>query len=77
MIGAPIVQVLGPFGGNQLITALKAAHSEFGTSIAQYRRHGSLPRSPSPREEVTELYRTDYATTRLDLDQERIVLSPL
>ena len=50
-----LTPILGPFGGNQLITALDARHPEFRTPIGQYRRHGSLPRSPSLREEVTEL----------------------
>ena len=47
--------IFGPFGGNQLVAAMDARHPEFGTPMGQYRRHGSLPRSPPLREEVTEL----------------------
>jgi hypothetical protein len=66
----PLNPILGPFGGNQLVIALDARHPKFGTPIGQYRRHASLLRSPSlRREEVTDLQRWDYSTTRFDLDQ--------
>ena len=55
MVDLALIPILGPFGGNQLVAALDARHPEFGTPMGQYRRHGSLPRSPSLREEVTEL----------------------
>jgi hypothetical protein len=78
MMRLPLIPILGPFGGNQLVTALDASHSEFRTPVGQYRRHDSLSRSPSlRREEVTELKRWDYATIHFDLDKERIVLGPL
>ena len=70
----PLIPILGPFGGNQLITALDARYPVFGTPTGQYRRHGNLPRSPSlRREEVKKLLRSvRRATIRFDLDQERI-----
>ena len=40
--------ILGPFGGNQLVAALKAAHSKGRTTIGYHRRHGNLPKSLSP-----------------------------
>ena len=56
MMDLPLIPILGPFGGDQLVIALDASHPEFGTPIGQYRRHDSLPRSPSlRRDEVTEL----------------------
>jgi hypothetical protein len=48
----PLIPLSRPFGGDQLIVALNAGHAKFGTTIGQYRRHGSLPRSPSLRREV-------------------------
>jgi len=29
----PLIPILGPFGGNQLVAALDARHPEFGTPI--------------------------------------------
>jgi len=72
MTDLPLIPILGPFGGNQLVTALDARHPELGTTIGQYRRHGNLPHSPSLcREVVTELCRAGYETVRFGLDQER------
>jgi hypothetical protein len=42
MTGAPIAPVLGPFGGDQLITALNAFHPEAGTTTGNARPHHSL-----------------------------------
>ena len=52
MTDLPLIPLLRPFGGDQLIVALNAGHAKFGTTIGQYRRHGKLPRSPSLRREV-------------------------
>jgi hypothetical protein len=38
----PLIAIRGPFGGNQLITALNAFHPEVGTTIGHY-RHGTPP----------------------------------
>ena len=40
--GAPIAPVLGPFVGNQLITALNAFHPEAGTTIRCSHPHHSF-----------------------------------
>jgi hypothetical protein len=40
--GALIAPVLRPFGGDQVITALNAFHSEAGTTIGNSHPHGSL-----------------------------------
>jgi hypothetical protein len=42
MTAAPIAPVLGPFGGDQLITALNAFHPEAGPTIGNARPHHSL-----------------------------------
>ena len=42
MTGAPIAPVLGPFGGDQLITALNAFHPEAGTTTGNARPHHRL-----------------------------------
>jgi len=40
MTDMPLIPILGPFGGNQLIVALSAVHPEVGTTIGSY-RHGT------------------------------------
>jgi len=54
MMDLSLIPILGPFGGNQLISTLNALHPEAGTTIGD-RRHGDLTRFASTyRDEVTE-----------------------
>jgi hypothetical protein len=56
MKDVPLILILGPFGGNQLIVAMGAAHPEARTTIGYY-RHWNLTRfrfQKRWREEVTE-----------------------
>jgi hypothetical protein len=43
----PLIMIIRPFRGDQLIIALNAGHPKFGTTIGKHRRHGNLPHSPS------------------------------
>jgi hypothetical protein len=43
MMDLPLISILGPFGGNQLITALDAVDAEARTAIGSY-ENGNLPR---------------------------------
>ena len=66
MTNLPLILILRPFRGDQLIIALNARHPKFGTTIGKYRRHGNLPHSPSLRCEVaTDLGRLDWAKIRI------------
>ena len=42
MMDLPFISILGPFGSNQLITALDAIDAEARTAIGSY-EHGNLP----------------------------------
>jgi hypothetical protein len=39
MMDVPLIPILGPFGGDQLMTALTAGNPEVGAAIGSYRRH--------------------------------------
>jgi hypothetical protein len=43
MMDLSLIPILGPFGGDQLISALNAVHPEAGTTIGYY-RHWNLTR---------------------------------
>ena len=75
----PLIPILGPFGRNQLVTALNARHPEFGTRIGQYRRYGKLPVSYRCDAKGCSNYCDPIrrVTFRFDLDQERISLISL
>jgi hypothetical protein len=42
MTNVAVIPMLGPFGGDQLIAAMDAAHPEARTTCGCYRRHGNI-----------------------------------
>jgi hypothetical protein len=53
MTDLSLIAILGPFGGNQLIVAMGAAHPEARTTIGYY-RHWNLTRFASMRDGAKE-----------------------
>ena len=53
MTDLPLIPILGPFGGDQLISALNAIYPEAGTTIGYY-RHWNLTRFASMRDGAKE-----------------------